>query len=227
MNFSKVILPLTLFTATSLLANDEISYDNVDFNYADFGTAHSHDDKVYGLDFSFSINDNWYLSLDAERLMVYQKASAPDSLYTKNSFDFSLGFHKGISAKTDFFAELGIEHTKVSVPILVNTVDFTGFENFKISSNDVVGKIGLRTAFNEKLELNISLNTGGKQYPSYQVWSPSRFSDSGYRQTGFSKFNYENINVEVLGLYKFNKNNALKAGYDLVDGFKVGWRYNW
>ena len=225
MKFNKIILSLSLFTTTCLIANDEVSYDYLGFNYADYGTGNSHNDKVYGLDFSFGINENWYLAIDAERLMTYEKTAQANGLYTKNTYDFSLGFHKEVTDRTDFFAQLGVEHSRVSVPVLYNTEELTEFRRFATSNNNIVGKVGLRTAFNNKFETSVALRTGAKQYPNYQVWSSSLLG--GYRLTGFSKFEYDSVEVEAFGLYKFNKSNALKFGLDSVDGYKVGWRYNW
>lgn len=220
MNFKKIAVSLSMLaTTTSLMANENISYDYFDLSYGYSGSSFTRED-TYTLDSSFSINDRFYLKAGIERLLRENEyGTNHHKKLGRTNYNFSLGFHTKISKRTDFYAELGYEHSKISVPFF--DVNSSSYYNFKHSKDSFVASIGTRTAFSEKFEFLTKLQYVNRDYPNYPI-----YQDSNDRIL-FETFRNDDVNLSLMGLYKFNSKNALKFGVDTSSGYTLGWRYNW
>lgn len=187
---------MTSVLATSLtaLANDEIDYTWLEFNYTNldsdtFGTV-----DYMTFDGSVTINDDFYLASE------FSQSNINLGSKFENSYSFSLGFHKSITDKTDFYSELG-------------------YRWYDLNNNGgILTTIGTRTILSNKFELITALN-----YQDYNVGKyPSIIYSLNAADEGFS--------LGVTALYKFNKNSSLHFGVkEKASNVSptIGYRYSW
>ncbi len=201
-----IILSLSMLTSAYLRANDNISYNYGDIDYGISGSSINRL-QVFKFDSSFSIKDKYYLVTNIDR-----ELSNGNIFNTRNTLSLSLGFHVDITRKTDFYAEMGYKHSRVSINIIdANTQNS---ETLKLTENGFITAIGTRTKFNNKFELITNIRY-------------ANINNAAIDSTGNSIFDNDGTNYGVTGLYKFNSNNSIKFGLDTFDGFLVGWRFKW
>jgi len=224
MKLKNTLISLSILSASATVANDNINYNYLDLSYG-YSATSNHRDDTFKLGGSFSLNDNFYLVASAKRLIIDQKRVDVNNIFTQNNYSLSLGFHTSISKRNDFYAEVGHNNSRISVPYY-DEVSNT-FKPFNYSKNDFIASIGTRTAFGKKFELITGVHYKSRQsqyisYPVHEIINGSPVIE------GFNTFgNKSNINLSVSGLYKFNDKNSLRFGIDEIDGFILGYRFNW
>lgn len=198
MKYKNAVIAVSLCVAFSVNANDEISYTWFEVNYENLKTGTYGRGKAVTLDGSFAINDKLYIAADMSRL-------SPDrSVIFDNSYGVSLGFHKSITDKTDFYSELGY---RVNEP-----------RHFK-SNGGAETTVGTRTILSEKFELITAIG-----YKNYDVSDRPDFINR------FDDLSDGGFNFGVTSLYKFNKNSAIHFGVKEEAANispVVGYRFNW
>jgi hypothetical protein len=198
MKYKNAVIAVAICAAFSVKANDEINYTWFEANYENLKTGTYGSGEAITLEGSFAINDMLYITGDISRL-------DPDrSTIFDNSYGLSLGFHKSINDKTDFYTEVGY---RVNEP-----------RHFKSNGGAEV-VFGTRSILSEKFELITAIG-----YKNYDTSERPDFITEDY-DTSDGGFNFG-----VTALYKFNKNSALHFGLKEEASNvspMIGYRYNW
>ena len=194
MKLKTLILASSLVTSLTALANDKIDYTWLEINYTNIESDAYGSLDFISLDGSFAINDDFYLTASLSQI------NKGVNSFTENFYNFSLGFNKPITDKTDFYTELGYKWYDLQ------------------NSGGILATIGTRTILSDKLELITALD-----YQDYNVSQRGRFGDRlNTADEGFS--------LGVTALYKFNKNSSLHFGIkEKVSNVSptIGYRYSW
>jgi hypothetical protein len=197
MNLKKTIIVGILFTSLNSEANDEISeeisYDWLEISYGDKLNGSLSEFTTLGG--SFSISDNFYITADASKYRRF-------NLLNETSIGIRLGFHKALTEKSDFYAEVGYRNLHL--------------ESFE--SSDKFGfKIGTRSILSPKIELITHLEYKDIDIEVFSDEFRFRHSQSG-------------LSYGVKSLYKINKSSNISFGLSVDDSFvspSIGYRFNW
>lgn len=195
MKLSKKIIVGLLFTSLNSSANEEISYDWFEVGYAEKKQGSFASGKALTLAGSFAINDKFYITADASR-------TRSDSLAYENSIGFSLGFHKALTQKTDFYTELGYRNNHPD--------NFESFDGAEF-------KVGTRSVLSPKFELITHI--GYKDLDLENRPDNYRFSNSK-----------GGLNFGIKALYKITKSSNISFGLSEEDSSispSIGYRFNW
>ena len=197
MNFKIIITVGILFTSLNSKANEEtseeISYDWFEISYGEkLNGSLSEFTTLAG---SFAISDNFYITADASKYRRFK-------LFTEKSIGVSLGFHKALTDKTDFYTEVGYRN-----------IDFGGLDDI----NGVDLKIGTRSILSPKFELITHVK--------YKDTDLKVISDDLNFSHSFSGLNYG-----VKALYKIDKRSNISLGLAAENSHvspSIGYRFNW
>ncbi len=201
MNFKNILITSTLLTSLNVVANDDINYTWLEFN---FGWG---DEAIFTLAGSFEISDNIYITADVSRFNRTGRTISPEIAvgnfnYIDNSYGFSLGFHKPVSKNTDLYSELGYRKLETEISRSLDGAEFT---------------MGSRTIVSPKFEIITSLN-----YVDINEVTPHETLQVDNFKGGFT--------FGISGLYKVNKSSNVHFELMEENSSispSIGYRFNW
>jgi hypothetical protein len=126
-NIKLSLLSLALLGAlsTTAQASDQLSYSFVEAGYAQAGEFDLDEAfNGYGIRGSVALGDNWYLVGD------YYNTDATITIFTSvdndlDIYDIGVGYHHGLSDKTDFFVD--VSYSNIELSNQFNSFDDSGY----------------------------------------------------------------------------------------------------
>ena len=154
------ICAMTLSTSLVTVRADDISY-----NYAQVGYSFVNDSDITGgvsLSASYDVYEN--INLLGNLFASTSSDSAVAEDINAKVYSLGVGYHSGLTEKTDLLTELSLLNSHSSISI-------KGGGKTKINNTGHIISIGTRTQLNEKMELLLRADKRNSSDPSGTVFS--------------------------------------------------------